>query len=88
MSFYTPDFYIEYLDDLKRVRKVLIEIKPLKETSLKETSNGVTVGIKPHTSSTFATAPWYSTYFTYPLPSNFVFKSGNYKRKYIWERTN
>lgn len=40
MSFYTPDFYIEYLDDLKRVRKVLIEIKPLKETSLKETSNG------------------------------------------------
>jgi len=40
MSFYTPDFYIEYLDDLKRVHKVLIEIKPLKETTLKETSNG------------------------------------------------
>ena len=38
MSFYVPDAYIEYLDDLKRVRKVLIEIKPLKETSLKETS--------------------------------------------------
>ena len=54
---------------------------------LKETSNGVTVGIKPHASSQFAAAPWYSTYFTYPLPSNFVFKSGNYKRKYIWERT-
>ena len=34
MSYYIPDAYIEYLDDLKRVRKVLIEIKPLKETSL------------------------------------------------------
>lgn len=55
--------------------------------SLKETTNGMTVGIKPHTSSQFSAAPWYSTYFTYPLPSNFVFKSGSYKRKYIWERT-
>ncbi len=40
MSFYTPDFYIEYIDNDKKLRKVLIEIKPLKETSLKETSNG------------------------------------------------
>lgn len=40
MSYYVPDAYMEYLDDLKRPHKVLIEIKPLKETSLKETSNG------------------------------------------------
>lgn len=40
MSFYTPDAYIEYIDNDKKLRKVLIEIKPLKETSLKETSNG------------------------------------------------
>lgn len=40
MSFYTPDFYIEYLDNNKKLKKVLIEIKPLKETTLKETSNG------------------------------------------------
>jgi len=53
---------------------------------LKETANGVTVGIKPHASSQFAAAPWYSTYFTYPLPSTFTFKSGSYKREYVWER--
>ena len=40
MSFYTPDFYIEYLDNNKKLKKVLIEIKPLKETTLKESSNG------------------------------------------------
>ena len=40
MSFYTPDAYIEYLDNNKKIRKVLIEIKPLKETTLKESSNG------------------------------------------------
>lgn len=40
MSFYTPDAYIEYLDNDKKLRKVLIEIKPLKETTLKESSNG------------------------------------------------
>lgn len=40
MSFYTPDFYIEYIDNEKKLRKVLIEIKPLKETTLKESSDG------------------------------------------------
>ena len=40
MSFYIPDAYMEYLDNLKRPRKVLVEIKPLKEASLKESSNG------------------------------------------------
>lgn len=53
---------------------------------LKETANGVIVGIKPHASSQFAAAPWYSTYFTYPLPSTFTFTSGSYKREYVWER--
>lgn len=40
MSFYTPDFYLEYLDNEKKLRKVLVEIKPLKETTLKESSDG------------------------------------------------
>lgn len=40
MSFYTPDAYIEYIDNEKKLRKVLIEIKPLKETTLKESSDG------------------------------------------------
>lgn len=40
MSFYIPDAYMEYLDAYKQPHKVLIEIKPLKETTLKESSNG------------------------------------------------
>jgi len=40
MSFYEPDFYIEYIDNNKKLRKKLIEIKPLKEATLSEASNG------------------------------------------------
>lgn len=54
---------------------------------LRESSNGLSVAIKPHPSSSFAAAPWYSTYFTYPLPSNFIFSSGSYTREYVWKRT-
>lgn len=40
MSFYTPDFYVEYLDANKVLRKTMIEVKPLKEATLKKASNG------------------------------------------------
>ena len=40
MSFYVPDVYIEYLDKNKRMRKMLIEIKPMNQSKLKECSNG------------------------------------------------
>lgn len=40
MSFYVPDFVIHYLDKNKKLVKMMIEIKPLKEASLKEASNG------------------------------------------------
>lgn len=53
---------------------------------LQETANGVGVSIKPHTSSNLTAVAWYSTHFTYPLPSTFTFKSGSYKREYVWER--
>lgn len=36
MSFYTPDFYVEYLDANKVLKKTMIEVKPLKEASLKK----------------------------------------------------
>lgn len=40
MSFYEPDIYIEILNNEKKIKKYLIEIKPMKESSLKEASNG------------------------------------------------
>lgn len=40
MSFYVPDVYIEYLDKSKKLRKMLIEIKPMNQTKLREASNG------------------------------------------------
>lgn len=40
MSFYVPDFIIHYIDKSKKLHKVMIEIKPMKEASLKEASNG------------------------------------------------
>jgi len=40
MSFYVPDIYMEYLDKNKKLRKMLIEIKPMNQTKLKEASNG------------------------------------------------
>ena len=39
-SFYVPDLYIEYLDTSKKLHKMLIEIKPLNQSKLSETSNG------------------------------------------------
>lgn len=36
MAFYFPDFYVEYIDSNKKIKKVLIEIKPLKEAVLSE----------------------------------------------------
>lgn len=39
-SFYTPDFYVELLDNTKQVQKYLIEIKPRKEAVLESTGNG------------------------------------------------
>lgn len=36
MAFYFPDFYIEYIDNNKQLKKVLIEVKPLKEALLSE----------------------------------------------------
>ena len=39
-SFYTPDFYVELLDNNKQIQKYLIEIKPRKEAALESTSNG------------------------------------------------
>lgn len=53
---------------------------------LQETANGVGVSIKPHASSNLTAVTWYSTHFTYPLPSTFTFTSGSYKREYVWER--
>jgi hypothetical protein len=40
MSFYVPDAYMEYYDTSKQQHKVLVEIKPLKEASLKEAKDG------------------------------------------------
>lgn len=40
MSFYEPDIYVEYISSDKKIKKMLIEIKPLSQTVLKETSNG------------------------------------------------
>lgn len=40
MSFYHPDFYIEYIDRTGQYHKELIEIKPRNQAVLKETSNG------------------------------------------------
>ncbi len=40
MSFYVPDFYMEYLDANKCLKKMLIEIKPMGQSKLKETANG------------------------------------------------
>lgn len=40
MSFYVPDFYMEYLDTTKTLKKMLIEIKPMGQSKLKETANG------------------------------------------------
>ena len=39
-SFYIPDFYFEAIDRQKKLQKYLIEIKPMKESTLKESSNG------------------------------------------------
>ena len=39
-SFYVPDVYLEYLDTNKRMHKLLVEIKPMSQTKLSETSNG------------------------------------------------
>ena len=40
MSFYVPDVYIEYLSPDKKLHKMLIEIKPMNQTKLSETTNG------------------------------------------------
>lgn len=40
MSYYIPDIYVEFLNKDKKIEKWLWEIKPLKEASLKESSNG------------------------------------------------
>ena len=40
MSFYNPDFFIEYIDVNHNIKKQLIEIKPLKEATFKKASNG------------------------------------------------
>ena len=40
MSFYVPDVYIEYLSPDKKLHKMLIEIKPMNQTRLSETTNG------------------------------------------------
>ena len=40
MSFYVPDVYIEYLSPDKKMHKMLIEIKPMNQTRLSETTNG------------------------------------------------
>lgn len=40
MSFYVPDVYVEMIDASKKMKKLLVEIKPMKEASLKEASNG------------------------------------------------
>ena len=39
-TFYIPDAYFEVLDKNKKLQKYLIEIKPMKEAKLKESSNG------------------------------------------------
>lgn len=39
-TFYIPDFYFEAIDRQKKLQKYLIEIKPMKESTLKEASNG------------------------------------------------
>lgn len=40
MSFYIPDFYMEYLDTFGNLKKVLVEVKPLKEAVLEKATNG------------------------------------------------
>ena len=40
MAYYFPDFYVEYIDNNKALKKVLIEVKPLKEATLSEAKNG------------------------------------------------
>lgn len=40
MAFYFPDFYVEYIDNAQTLKKVLIEVKPLKEATLNEAKNG------------------------------------------------
>lgn len=40
MSHYVPDFYIEYLDTNRCLKKMLIEIKPMSHSKLNENSNG------------------------------------------------
>lgn len=39
-SFYVPDFYAEILDKNCKIQKYLLEVKPLKEATLKESQNG------------------------------------------------
>lgn len=39
-TFYIPDAYFEVVDKSQKLKKYLIEIKPIKETKLKEASNG------------------------------------------------
>lgn len=39
MSFYHPDFYIEYIDMTGKLHKELIEVKPKNQAVLKETGN-------------------------------------------------
>lgn len=40
MSFYVPDFFVSYIDANKKVRNMLVEIKPMNQSKLSETSNG------------------------------------------------
>lgn len=40
MSYYVPDFYFESIEKDKKVHRYLIEIKPLKESNLSNSSNG------------------------------------------------
>jgi len=39
MSFYFPDFYIIYIDTQGKLHKELLEVKPMNQAKLKETSN-------------------------------------------------
>lgn len=40
MSYYVPDIYMEYIDKSKKLKKLLVEIKPMNQSRLSECSNG------------------------------------------------
>lgn len=41
MTFYVPDVYMEMIDKNKQMKKMLIEIKPMNQAKLSETTNGM-----------------------------------------------